>query len=109
MKEFLFQGKYKNIQPGSTEHQRYLDSLHEQAKDMGLPRKKFLARKGDALIWAADLAHGGSQNPVPGSSRRSLVTHYCPVGIEPEYFRTANHSGCLKYRENAYYSYVIRG
>ncbi|HEY6396822.1 MAG TPA: phytanoyl-CoA dioxygenase family protein [Solirubrobacteraceae bacterium] len=32
--------------------------------------------KGQAVIWAANLLHGGSPVRVPGRTRRSQVTHY---------------------------------
>jgi hypothetical protein len=36
----------------------------------------FLARKGQGLIWAANLLHGGSLQTDPGRTRWSQVTHY---------------------------------
>jgi ectoine hydroxylase-related dioxygenase (phytanoyl-CoA dioxygenase family) len=36
----------------------------------------FLARKGQALIWCANLLHGGSQQIDPRLTRWSQVTHY---------------------------------
>ena len=46
------------------------------------------ARKGDALIWAADLAHGGK--PISQDhTRLSIVTHYCPAEVAPLYFEGA--------------------
>jgi len=36
----------------------------------------FLARKGQALIWCANLLHGGSTLNDPGQTRWSQVTHY---------------------------------
>jgi hypothetical protein len=36
----------------------------------------FLARKGQALIWAANLLHGGSPRTDPTRTRWSQVTHY---------------------------------
>jgi len=103
MKEYLFQGTDKSMPAGSPDHQRFLESLHEQAREMGLERKQFFPRKGDALIWSADLAHGGSQDIVPGSSRHSLVTHYCPVELEPYYVRHAKNSGRVQHQKGAYY------
>ena len=38
--EYLFDGKHKSMPEGYSE-QRYLDSLHEQAREMGLARKQF--------------------------------------------------------------------
>lgn len=36
----------------------------------------FLAKKGQALIWAANLLHGGSRQSDPTLTRWSQVTHY---------------------------------
>jgi Phytanoyl-CoA dioxygenase (PhyH) len=36
----------------------------------------FLARKGQALIWAANLLHGGSEQANPYKTRWSQVSHY---------------------------------
>lgn len=36
----------------------------------------FLAKKGQALIWAANLLHGGSRQTDPTLTRWSQVTHY---------------------------------
>ena len=42
----------------------------------------FAAKRGDVLIWHADLVHGG--NPVSRSiTRKSVVTHYCPKRLAP--------------------------
>jgi len=38
--------------------------------------QQFLARKGQALIWAANLLHGGSVQNNPKLTRWSQVTHY---------------------------------
>ena len=40
------------------------------------PRETFLAKKGQALIWAANLLHGGSPHTDPTLTRWSQVTHY---------------------------------
>lgn len=42
----------------------------------GTPQETFLARKGQALIWAANLLHGGSPQLDPKRTRWSQVTHY---------------------------------
>lgn len=39
-------------------------------------REVFLARKGQALIWCANLLHGGSHQTDPRRTRWSQVTHY---------------------------------
>ena len=40
------------------------------------PFETFLARKGQALIWCANLLHGGSPQTDPTRTRWSQVTHY---------------------------------
>lgn len=42
----------------------------------GKQQEVFLARKGQALIWAANLLHGGSVQNDPTRTRWSQVTHY---------------------------------
>lgn len=42
----------------------------------GAQREVFLARKGQALIWCANLLHGGSRQNDPTLTRWSQVTHY---------------------------------
>lgn len=42
----------------------------------GVEQELFLARKGQALIWAANLLHGGSLQYDPTRTRWSQVTHY---------------------------------
>ncbi|WP_454888174.1 phytanoyl-CoA dioxygenase family protein [Sphingobium herbicidovorans] len=39
-------------------------------------KEPFLARKGQALIWCANLLHGGSRQSDPTLTRWSQVTHY---------------------------------
>jgi hypothetical protein len=66
---------------------------------------RFAPRRGDVLIWSADLVHGGSSEMDPDSTRRSLVTHYCPVDREPEYFAFWKHSGRRRHDSGGYYCY----
>jgi len=42
----------------------------------GFQAQTFRARKGQALIWAANLLHGGGAHLNPGRTRWSQVTHY---------------------------------
>jgi hypothetical protein len=42
----------------------------------GSQKETFLARKGQALIWCANLLHGGSPQADPRLTRWSQVTHY---------------------------------
>ncbi|KAF2992250.1 phytanoyl-CoA dioxygenase family protein [Methylocystis sp. MJC1] len=51
--------------------------LHDALpKALGVERQTFLARKGQALIWASNLLHGGAPRVDAARSRWSQVTHY---------------------------------
>jgi len=54
----------------------YEDRIDNYVRSHGCHRETFMASKGDVLIWAANLVHGGS--PVTGNTdvRWSQVTHY---------------------------------
>jgi ectoine hydroxylase-related dioxygenase (phytanoyl-CoA dioxygenase family) len=87
--EYLFSGEHKHWKPerdGDEQHAEWGRLLNENAERLGMERQTFLARKGDVLIWSADLAHGGSPVTDPELTRRSLVGHFCPDGVEPNYF-----------------------
>ena len=87
LEDYLFDGSAKWMPHRSNESARFLESLHMRSRAAGLRLERFQARKGDALIWSADLAHGGSQNARPRVTRKSLVTHYCPTNCAPMYER----------------------
>lgn len=66
---------------GSENSRDYAQVPFEKAWDKmvsasGIEQEKFLARKGQALIWAANLLHGGSPQLDPKLTRWSQVTHY---------------------------------
>ena len=68
----------------------YERGLLEKAAAQGAELETFRAKAGDALIWAADLAHGGS--PISTAhTRKSVVSHYCPREVAPCYFE--EHAG----------------
>ena len=78
--------KHWNVErDGHAVHNEHLRYLANQARARQLPLGRFLPRKGDVLFWHADLPHGGSAITDPGSPRRSLVTHYCPISCMPYY------------------------
>ena len=85
--EFMFAGESKWMDHKPDEHPAFLRSLHADAERFGHPRGSFLAKKGDVLIWHADLAHGGARITKPGRTRRSLVTHFTSENDEPYYRR----------------------
>lgn len=88
LEDFLFgEEKSKAWTPelhGQAIHREFLDSLERRSEAAGLPLQTFLPKKGDALIWASDLVHGGSQIQS-SSTRKSIVTHYCPINARPKF------------------------
>lgn len=50
--------------------------IAEEVKSSGIPKTIFHAKKGDVLIWHANLLHGGEEVTDKNSSRKSLVVHY---------------------------------
>jgi hypothetical protein len=57
-------------------NERFTRLYEALAARSGIRRRTFLAKKGQALIWAANLLHGGSVRKDPARSRWSQVTHY---------------------------------
>jgi phytanoyl-CoA hydroxylase len=85
--EFMFGGESRWMEYKPEQHPDFLTSLHDDAQRFGHPRGSFVGKKGDLLIWHADLAHGGAPITKPGRSRRSLVAHFCAEADEPYYRR----------------------
>lgn len=105
IKETLFSGKYKNWKPNrdsNEEHDAHLQRILNEAKNLGLQTQKFLPKKGDVLLWHADLIHGGAPIENENLSRWSHVTHYCPASQRPSYFPTKNQ--LTKFNDVANYS-----
>lgn len=61
---------------GAESYPRYEDKVESVIAASGLPRQYFHARKGDLLIWHANLIHGGSAIREAGRTRKSMVCHY---------------------------------
>jgi phytanoyl-CoA hydroxylase len=88
--DFLYGGKYKSIDEAArccysvdnAEIERHLAILTRRAESQGIEKKILAAKKGDVLIWHADLVHGGNLISAD-KTRKSLVTHYCPKRISP--------------------------
>ncbi len=82
--DLIFSGGTKALPGGDPDAPHYSQTLERLAAEAGLSRELLHIKKGDALIWAADLIHGGA--PILARhTRRSLVTHYCPVGASVPY------------------------
>jgi len=66
---------------GKKDYIDYEDVLEELVVQNKYPRKEFLAKKGDVLIWHANLVHGGA--PITGKdrTRKSMVVHYYAADV----------------------------
>jgi phytanoyl-CoA dioxygenase PhyH len=72
---------FSTIKPGAKttsydDYKDYEDFIEKIVDTTGIEKKKFLAKKGDLLIWSSNIIHGGSPVTKEGSSRWSQVTHY---------------------------------
>lgn len=77
----------KELLPGDKLKGKNQENLKNQIKENGLALDEFIAQKGDVLFWAADLIHGGKKVEDLSSTRKSLVTHYCPKNRIPKYMK----------------------
>jgi hypothetical protein len=66
-------GAYPNPKDGQARYEALWQALVEQAQ---IKPQSFCAKKGDALIWAANLLHGGAPHINNALTRWSQVTHY---------------------------------
>jgi ectoine hydroxylase-related dioxygenase (phytanoyl-CoA dioxygenase family) len=58
----------------------YEPRIQEVIREHALEPRHFMAKKGDVLIWHANLLHGGSLRGNPRLSRKALVCHYFVEG-----------------------------
>lgn len=57
------------------------DSIAPMAQAAGFSEERLLVKKGDVLVWHANLIHGGTPINAPGMTRRSLVAHYLTMDM----------------------------
>ncbi|WP_266368713.1 phytanoyl-CoA dioxygenase family protein [Tellurirhabdus rosea] len=55
---------------------KYEDFLEDMIQAQGLKKSILNMKKGQAIIWSANLLHGGEKIKTPGATRYSQVTHY---------------------------------
>lgn len=103
--DYLFDGKWRSKRADDANDEPFLRWVYEQSLAAGCELIKFQPKAGDALIWHADLVHGGSQEVRAGSTRKSLVTHFCPKDVMPAWFREGlPHSDIRHHPEAGAYS-----
>ncbi len=82
---YIFNENYSNNsnrlwidQNANDKYEKKIQSLLESSN---LEGKTFLAKKGDVLIWHANLIHGGSAVTDRNLTRKSIVFHYFAEGV----------------------------
>jgi ectoine hydroxylase-related dioxygenase (phytanoyl-CoA dioxygenase family) len=83
--DLTFTAGTKKCPPEDPLLSKYTAMVKENYEKHGLKPTAFLPEKGDVLFWSADLSHGGAPITDPAQTRRSMVTHYCPMRHRPEY------------------------
>lgn len=61
---------------GDKDYTAYEDMLATKIKENNIEKKVFTAKKGDLLIWHANLMHGGEPHTNKNKTRKSMVLHY---------------------------------
>lgn len=61
---------------GDKLYSHYEDKIQSIIDEKQLKKEVFLAKKGDLLIWHANLLHGGNAVIDSNSTRKSMVFHY---------------------------------
>jgi len=96
---------------GMDDNFAYSQQLVAACENAGLTKEVFRPQKGEILIWHSGLVHGGGDIADEALTRRSLVTHYCPVSGKPNYFNVQkNNASKQPFAEGFYASrhYDIR-
>ncbi len=84
--EYLHPGVSKGHNNDMTTYDEVLKQMKAACVDRGFTTERFKAKKGDVLIWHADLLHGGAKIEDISSTRKSLVTHFMPLGVMPTFY-----------------------
>ncbi|RVU24023.1 phytanoyl-CoA dioxygenase [Sandaracinomonas limnophila] len=75
--EYTFAQIYNDVKDSSyDDYPKYEEFMSELMEVSPFEKKKFFAKKGDALVWSSNIIHGGSPVLKEGSTRYSQVTHY---------------------------------
>ena len=61
---------------GKHSYTEYEEMIKNKIAENGLKKQIFIAKKGDMLVWHANLFHGGEPHTDKNITRRSMVLHY---------------------------------
>ncbi len=68
--------------PGTQHYPLYEDYIERLVKEKQLEKAQAILKKGQALIWSANLLHGGGEHRDKTRTRHSQVTHYYFEGCQ---------------------------
>jgi hypothetical protein len=68
--------------PGPQHYPLYEDFVEKFIAKSGIAPERAILKKGQALIWASNLYHGGGTHPDKTKTRHSQVTHYYFEGCQ---------------------------
>lgn len=72
-----------DLEPNYIYYPQYEAYLENLVVDQQMPVAYGVMKKGQALVWAANLLHGGSRQTNKTLTRQSQVTHYYFEGAKP--------------------------
>lgn len=78
------------VPPSYDHYQEYENYIQAMVEEKGLRAERGVLKKGQVLIWHANLLHGGGSHPDKSRSRHSQVTHYYFAGCR--YYTPMNSS-----------------
>ena len=78
---------YFGLRSTEESYQAYLQGLAEIIAQYEYPLELGLIRKGQAIVWSANLLHGGSKRNNRELTRHSQVTHYYVDNKKTRYWR----------------------
>jgi ectoine hydroxylase len=71
-----FENYSTRLKLGNKQYSDYEDMTEEILAQNHFTKEIFLPKKGDVLIWHANLIHGGTPVVNPSLTRKSMVVHY---------------------------------
>jgi len=103
IEHLLYADGSKRFDPEFDDAEATRQQILDRSAALGCEQRDFLAKKGDVLLWAADLVHGSRPRTRPDhETRLSCVTHYCPRSTTPIFFKAQpHHRGLRPFGERA--------
>ncbi len=84
--ETLNLGRSKGHNGDMTAYHAVLQSTLRECEARGLNTEYFFAKKGDVLIWHADLMHGEKIDDSALTRKSLAFCHYMPLGVMPTFY-----------------------